>query len=88
MSVKKIRTASGGKRQVRLEPEAVEAENIEPRPGDKWNCGNGHLHTQAALTLIEKNGVTDVEAMRWLDDAAYEAGPDFCRDLLNARIPF
>ncbi len=58
------------------------------RPGDQWNCGNGHLRAQTALTLIEKAGVRDVEAMQWLDDAAYEAGPDFCRDLLNSRMPF
>lgn len=70
------------------EQQKMQTAGEQTRPGDRWHCGNRHLHTQAALHLIAKNGVTDVKAMQWLDDAAYVAGPDFCATALQPEFPF
>jgi hypothetical protein len=58
------------------------------RPIDRWDCGNGHLPHHVALTIIKSAGITQVDAMQWLYDAAYSAGPDFCETLLQPEVPF
>lgn len=66
----------------------VTAEADKRRPIDRWHCGNHHLHVQVALTLIRECRVTDGGSMEWLDNAAYEAGPDFCQSFLQPEVPF
>ena len=55
----------------------------EARPGDEWDCGNGHLPAQIAILITIENGVKDPAAMRILEDWATGAGPTFCDSLIK-----
>ncbi len=52
-----------------------------------WHCGNGHLSAQASLLLIAGNRVASYDAMRWIHDTAYEAGPQFCAEIIERLNP-
>lgn len=68
------------------------ANQVEPRPGDQWHDGNGHLRAQATIAMLQGLSAIDAELIEALDALLYAAGPDFAQQQINddfrARMPF
>lgn len=68
----------------------VDAASTTPRDAEQrgqWDCGNGHLTDQLTLLLVERNRIRDEAAIETIAGSAYNAGPAFCSEMIEALRP-